>query len=251
MVLIVDDEPLVRRALARSLRRHDLGILEAADAEEALSVLERSPVDLLIADQRLPAESGIELLSQVRTRWPEVERVLITGVEDMEVAREAINRAGVSYFLGKPWEEEAIARAVRELAERRSRTPAPSPRVAGPSAERSFPGMIGRSKPMRELFELVSKVAETDSTALVTGETGTGKELVGRAIHQASRRRNRVFCAVNSAAFPETLLESELFGHRRGAFTGASANNKGLFEHADKGTVFLDEVAEMPLSMQA
>jgi DNA-binding NtrC family response regulator len=114
-----------------------------------------------------------------------------------------------------------------------------------------FPEIIGASPRIRELLDLVAKVAATDSTVLITGETGTGKELVGRAIHHHSRRRQRVFCAVNSAAFPETLLESELFGHRRGAFTGASVNKKGLFEHAHQGTVFLDEVAEMPLSMQA
>src|SRR5690606_425889 len=112
-------------------------------------------------------------------------------------------------------------------------------------------GIVGRSAAIRDLLQLIGKVATTDSTVLVTGETGTGKELVGRAIHQASRRAGRVFCAVNSAAVPESLLESELFGHRRGSFTGASANKRGLFEHAHQGTVFLDEVAEMPLAMQA
>jgi len=148
--------------------------------------------------------------------------------------------------------EEALEAALREIRVRKGRDGEP-PRAAGAdAAERAaFDAIIGSSCRMHDLLELVRKVAETDSTAFITGETGTGKELIGRAIHRASRRRDRVFCTLNSAAVPETLLESELFGHRRGAFTGASQNKRGLLECAHAGTVFLDEVAEMPLSMQA
>jgi len=148
--------------------------------------------------------------------------------------------------------EEVLEAALREIRVRKGRDVEP-PRAAGADAEEraAFDAIIGGSCRMHDLLELVRRVAETDSTAFITGETGTGKELIGRALHRASRRRDRVFCALNSAAFPETLLESELFGHRRGAFTGASQNKRGLLECAHAGTVFLDEVAEMPLSMQA
>jgi len=250
-VLLVDDEPLVRRALARALHRHDVHVLEAGDAMEAIARLEACPVDLVIADHRMPGEAGVDLLAGIRERWPKVGRVLITGFEDSRVAREAINRAGISYFLSKPWDSEGIAHVVKALSHASHPGRATTAKLPTPSWRKLFPEIVGESKAIRELLELVWKVADTDSTALITGETGTGKELIGRALHHASRRKEKVFCAVNSAAFPETLLESELFGHRRGAFTGASANSKGLFEQADKGTVFLDEVAEMPLSMQA
>jgi DNA-binding NtrC family response regulator len=183
-----------------------------------------------------------------------VRRILAADAPDPAVLARAVNRAGIEFFLAKPWEgaaldelAEALASGARSVAGAALAVPS----RGGLAADARFPEIIGASGVIRELLELVARVADTESTALVTGETGTGKELVGRALHRASRRRQRVFCAVNSAAFPETLLESELFGHRRGAFTGASANKKGLFEHAGGGTVFLDEVAEMPLSMQA
>lgn len=250
-VLVVDDEPLVRRALARALKRLDVRPIEAGDMAQAMALLQAERVQGVIADQRLTSGSGVELLATVRDTWPEISRVLITGSDDPRIAQLAINQAGVSYFLGKPWAAEALEEVVARLP-RVIEAPQPVRTLPSPTGwKHRFPGIIGESMAMRELLELVRKVAETDSTALITGETGTGKELIGRAIHDASRRSERVFSAVNSAAFPETLLESELFGHRRGAFTGASTNSKGLFEHADRGTVFLDEVAEMPLSMQA
>jgi len=148
--------------------------------------------------------------------------------------------------------EEVLEAALREIRVRKGQDGEPPQAAGADAAERAaFDAIIGSSCRMHDLLELVRRVAETDSTAFITGETGTGKELIGRALHRASRRRDRVFCALNSAAFPETLLESELFGHRRGAFTGASQNKRGLLECAHAGTVFLDEVAEMPLSMQA
>jgi two-component system response regulator HydG len=163
--------------------------------------------------------------------------------------REAINRGAISFFLGKPWTSEDLDQMEKNAGA--SATRRNSKRRGSAAGDARIPEIIGDSAAIRELVALIGNVADTESTVLVTGETGTGKELVGRAIHQLSRRRDRVLCAVNSAAFPETLLESELFGHRKGAFTGAAANTKGLFEQADRGTVFLDEVAEMPLPMQA
>ncbi len=256
-ILVVSREPVTRRALARDLARIGARALEAADAEEALAVLRSETIDGLVADQLLEHGSGIDLLERMREEWSATARVLLCEGDDPHLAAQAVNRAGISYLLPKPWEPQAISDLVARLPERPPsevravRSAAASVPGPTPAQTSRYPGIVGESKPMRELLELVGKVADTDSTALVTGETGTGKELIGRAIHDASRRAGRVFSAVNSAAFPETLLESELFGHRRGAFTGAATNSKGLFEHADKGTVFLDEVAEMPLSMQA
>ncbi|MCP3983662.1 MAG: sigma-54-dependent Fis family transcriptional regulator [bacterium] len=250
-VLVVDDDPMVRRALGRALTRLDVRPIEAGDVAQALELLQSERIEGVIADQRLEDGSGVDLLATVRNMWPELSRVLITGLEDPRIAQLAINQAGVSYFLGKPWEADAIEEVVNRLPKVTEECRPNRTRPSSTGFRSRFPGIIGESLAMRELLELVRKIAETDSTALITGETGTGKELIGRAIHEASRRSDRVFSAVNSAAFPETLLESELFGHRRGAFTGATSNSKGLFEHADRGTVFLDEVAEMPLSMQA
>jgi two-component system response regulator HydG len=244
-VLLVDDDSVARSALARLLAARDALVVEAASLEEAVRRLENEVFDLVISDQTLPRGSGVELLARVRQSWPAVARVLMSRRDDPEVAFDAINRAGVCYLLKKPWDGHTLD-DVLARGEGARRAPAPARPVASP-----FPEIVGESAPMQRLFELVRKVARTDSTVLVLGETGTGKELIGRAIHEASPRRARPFSAVNSAAFPESLLESELFGHRRGSFTGATENSKGLFEQADGGTVFLDEVAEMPLSMQA
>ena len=253
-VLVVGEEPLVRRPLARAFALQGVRALEATEFEEALAMLRTEPIDALIADQAVGPISGLELLERAREEFPETQRIVLCEQGDAWLAQRAVNRAGVSYLLPKPWEADAIEEVIAHLenAAAAPTTPLARRERRGPEPSRhSFSNIIGESTAIRELLELVCKVAETDSTALITGETGTGKELIGRAIHAASRRSGRVFSAVNSAAFPETLLESELFGHRRGAFTGASSNAKGLFEHADKGTVFLDEVAEMPLSMQA
>jgi DNA-binding NtrC family response regulator len=249
MVVAVDPEN--RDALTEELRRREITSIATRSASEALERLESEPCDLVIAESRLRHDSGVELLATVRERWPDVARVLVSDGEGSSIVPAVINRAGVCYLLPRDWDGAALEASLRARAARPQAPPArdagapPSPRVA------RMPRIIGDSAAMRELLALVAKVAQTDSTVLVTGETGSGKELIGRAIHDLSRRRDRVFSAVNSAAFPESLLESELFGHRRGSFTGANANSKGLFEHADRGTVFLDEVAEMPLSMQA
>jgi DNA-binding NtrC family response regulator len=247
-VLLVDDDRTDRAALARLLAARSALVVEAGSPEEAMSQLAGEAFDLVISEQRLPRGSGVEFLAQVRRTWPSVARVLKAGEDDPKIAWEAINRAGVCYLLRKPWDGRALDDVL-------AHGEASDAAFAAGSRERrqseSFPEIVGESLPMKRLFELVRKVARTDSTVLVLGETGTGKELIGRAIHEASPRRGRAFSAVNSAAFPESLLESELFGHRRGSFTGATENSKGLFEQADGGTVFLDEVAEMPVSMQA
>jgi DNA-binding NtrC family response regulator len=188
----------------------------------------------------------VERLAVVRAQGPATARVLIGG--DAATAVDAVNRGGVTYLLSDPASHGAVEELLARCAPALSASATPRNAATG---ERKFPAILGESVAMQRLLELVACVARTDSTVLVLGETGTGKDLIGRAIHDASPRAKGPWCAVNSAAFPESLLESELFGHRRGSFTGATDNNKGLFEQADGGTLFLDEVAEMPLSMQA
>lgn len=249
-ILVVDDEKNVRTSVAIALRRegHDVEIV--ASGEEALAVVHDQPFDVVLTDIRLEGMSGLELLQTMRRDAPETEVVVMTAFGSIENAVEAM-QLGAHNYLRKPFEAPELVGVVAKALEHRSLVGELKQLKRETRDRGSFAGIVGSSTVMHELLELVRKVAETDSTVLITGETGTGKELIGRAIHVASKRRDRIFCALNSAAFPENLLESELFGHRRGAFTGASQNKKGLFEHAHQGTVFLDEVAEMPLSMQA
>ncbi len=246
--LVVATHPEVRDGLLRELRSRGIRGVEAHSASQARTILGGGDFDLVICDDQLGPESGLDLLAELRERRPGVARVLVTMQESVSRVREAVNCAGVSYLLPALWDAAAIDAALHATAPQDAG--AQRGERGGPSSPHAS-GIIGESPAIRELLDLVGLVADTDSTVLVTGETGSGKELVGRAIHEASRRRTRLFSAVNSAAFPESLLESELFGHTRGSFTGATGNKKGLFEVADKGTVLLDEVAEMPLSMQA
>jgi DNA-binding NtrC family response regulator len=251
-VLVIEEESAAREALASSLEKRCLRVIAVEGSVDALARLRVGGIDLIIANQDLAVSSGVDLLAEARRRWPKVGRILVSERNDPELAHKAINLAAVSHLLTKPWTDEALDEALRTpVAGGDGAAQIARRRTVEPISNAHFTRIVGRCAVLQELLELVRRVGQTESTALITGETGTGKELIGRAIHEVSRRREQTFCAVNSAAFPETLLESELFGHRRGAFTGAASNTKGLFEHADKGTVFLDEVAEMPLSMQA
>ena len=246
-ILVVDGDARERASLVRRLAPRAVRLIEAATRDEALRTLRAETFDLIIVDHGVDAGNGVELLERVREQWPNTMRALISAGGDPSLAVDAVNRGGVSYLLSEPSQPAAV----EDLLARCSRAGALAPRQVPDRGERSFPAILGESAAMRRVLELVARVARTDSTVLVLGETGTGKDLIGRAIHDASPRAHAPWCAVNSAAFPESLLDSELFGHRRGSFTGATENSKGLFEQADGGTLFLDEVAEMPLSMQA
>jgi DNA-binding NtrC family response regulator len=240
-ILLIGDHSVSRASLARRLEARVDRLAEVATSEEALRCLGAERFDLVIASDEPGSGGGIERLESMRLHWPQVARVLISAGDDPATARDAVNRAGVCYWLRPPLSDATLDELFASLA----------PEAQGSALPKPLAGMLGESPAMRRLFDLVLRVARTDSSVLVLGETGTGKDLIGRAIHDASPRAARPWCAVNSAAFPETLLESELFGHRRGSFTGATSNSAGLFEEAAGGTVFLDEVAEMPLSMQA
>ncbi|HVP29096.1 MAG TPA: sigma-54 dependent transcriptional regulator [Myxococcota bacterium] len=249
-VLVVEDDHALRTAVGTALRHDGHDVELVARGDDARTLLASEPFDVVLTDVCLDGLDGIELLRAVKRDCPDTEVIVMTAFASVESAVEAM-QLGAHHYLRKPFAAEDLSHAVAAAAAGASREEAAAEEAPDSRSRSAFTRIVGESRAIRDLLGLVSKVAETDSTVLVTGETGTGKELIGRAIHEASRRREKVFCALNSAAFPETLLESELFGHRRGAFTGASANKKGLFEAAHQGTVFLDEVAEMPLSMQA
>jgi DNA-binding NtrC family response regulator len=248
-LLISDDEADFRRSAAEALRAAGHHVLEAATVEEASALLQREAVDLLLTDLRMPGGSGIELLKLAADRLPDAVLVVITAHGSLDTAIDAL-RAGAHDYLLKPMRLEALVRKV-ELLVKHQGVQAEN-RFLRKALEADLPahGLAGTSPATDRLRQIISRVAPTDATVLITGETGTGKEIVARAIHNAGPRREAPFVAINCGSIPETLLESELFGHARGAFTGAERDKRGLFEVAAAGTFFLDEIAEMPLSLQ-
>ena len=248
-LLLVGANARTRELFGQAARERGDDVEVAMTGDDALLRCELADFDLVLCEEALLDMGALDVVDELGRAGAARPVVVLSDDGAAERAVEAM-RLGARDYVRRPQEAvDARGLLARMLASAPS-TVASAPAHASAPRE-PFAGIIGDSAAMRELQRLVSTVAETDSTVLVTGETGTGKDLVGRAIHAASRRRDRAFSAVNAAAIPETLLESELFGHRRGSFTGAVANKKGLFEQAHRGTVFLDEVAEMPLMMQA
>ena len=249
-LLIVDDEAGLREAIAERLGDHGFIVEQAASGEEALERLAAFAFDILITDLRLPGIDGGKVLDAAIERYPELIAIVITGFGTVKDAVEAIKQ-GASDFITKPFQFDALMHVLRSAMEQR-RLKSENAYLRSQLEERyRFEGIIGRSQPMRDLFQLLETVAATSSTVLITGETGTGKELAARALHHNSPRRNNRFVALNCSAIPETLLEAELFGHVRGAFTGAVGNRQGRLEQAHKGTLFLDEVGTMSPALQA
>jgi two-component system nitrogen regulation response regulator NtrX len=246
-VLIVDDEKNIQRTLGMVLRSEGYRVRESGRGEEALELLEESPADLVLLDVNLPGIDGIEVLKRIRARHPEVSVVLISGQATVAVAVEG-TRAGAFDFLEKPLSKERVLLAVRNaLAVERL-----SARVVRyESAEARRRILVGESAALERVRKIVEKAGPTAATVFITGESGTGKELVARALHDASPRRHGPFVKVNCAAIPEELIETELFGCVRGAYTGADRNRDGKFLLADGGTLFLDEIGDMSLKVQA
>ena len=249
-VLVADDEAGMRESVARALRREGLQVTAVEDGAAALDALRREPVDLLVADLRMPGLDGLELLRAAKLVAPDMEVVVLSGHATVEEAVEAM-KEGAYDFLTKPFDRAPLVRVVRQALERRRlvlenrRLQRQVDDLAG--AEE----LVGRSLQIQEVLRLVRQVAPATTTVLILGESGTGKELVARAIHRLSPRREKPFVCVNCAALPDTLLESELFGHEKGAFTGAVARRQGRFEVADGGTLLLDEVADLSPVAQA
>jgi two-component system response regulator PilR (NtrC family) len=248
-ILVVDDERSMRELLAIVLKREGYDVLLADSGRSAIAMLEREAIDLLISDIKMPDLSGVEVLRAAKAIDQDILGIMITAFASTETAVEAM-RLGACDYLSKPFEIDLLKMKVREKIENRQLRQENVLLKRTLGLAHQFSNIVGRSEPMLEVFKMIETVARTNSTILLTGESGTGKGLVAQAIHFHSLRREKPMVSLNCGAMPETLLESELFGHMRGAFTGADSNKKGLLEVAEKGTIFLDEIGEMSAVMQ-
>ena len=250
-ILVVDDEPSIRELLRIVLRRDGYEVVLAENGRQAIEYLQSQPFDLLVSDIRMPDVSGVDVLRAAKGINQDLIVFMMTAFASTETAVEAMRLGAVDYFIkGDRFSMEEVRLKVRRHLDARGLRQENLLLKRALKSRHEFSSILGRSDAMQEVFATIQTVATTSSTVLITGESGTGKELVARAIHFNSLRRDRPFVALNCGAVPETLLESELFGHMRGAFTGAQANKKGLVEAAEGGTIFLDEIGEMAPTMQ-
>ena len=249
-VLVVEDDPDIRRILQLFLSERDFAVTTAESATAAVAAFAEAPVDLILSDVRMPGMSGIELLHHIKSQDPDVQLVLMTAYSSVKDAVEAI-QAGATDYIEKPIDFRRLERILDVVFERRrlrSENKILQQRLQG---RVEFHGMVARSQEMLEIFSFIERLARYPTTALITGESGTGKELVARALHDLSLLKDRPMVTCNCTTLAPTLLESELFGHVRGAFTGADRDRKGLFESAHGGSIFLDEIGELSLGVQA
>ncbi|HTL02035.1 MAG TPA: sigma-54 dependent transcriptional regulator [Vicinamibacterales bacterium] len=248
-VLVVDDERSMRELLSIVLRREGYDVTVSENGRTAVNAMERGRFDLLISDIKMPDMNGVEVLREAKRIDPDILGIMITAFASADTAIEAM-RLGAHDYLSKPFDVDELKIKVRNALEQRQLRQENVLLKRALGSTHQFGNIVGRSEKMLTIFKLIEQIARTDSTVLVTGESGTGKEWVARAIHFYSLRRERPFVALNCGAVPENLLESELFGYMKGAFTGAGANKKGLIESAERGTLFLDEIGEMSMLMQ-
>jgi DNA-binding NtrC family response regulator len=249
-ILIIDDEEKLRTLMARIIGLEGFEVLQAGDCKTGLKKLDQQDIDVVLCDVKLPDGNGVDMAGQIKAKSPNTEVILLTAYGNIPDGVQAIKNGAFDYIIKgddnnkiiplihRALEKAALSQRVQQLEEKLGN-------------KYSFDGIIGNSKALLETIDLAKKVAVTDTTVLLTGETGTGKEVFAQAIHQASNRNNKNFIAINCSAFSHDLLESEMFGHKAGAFTGAMKDKKGLFEEANHGTIFLDEVGEMALDLQA
>jgi two-component system, NtrC family, response regulator len=249
-ILIIDDEDRLRGLLARLLQLEGYTVLEADTARAGLKTLEHEEIQLVISDVKLPDKNGIDLSAQIKQLYPATEIIVLTAYGTIQDGVTAIKNGAFDYIT-KGDDNDRIIPLVSRAVEKAQLQFRIRQLEAQMSQRHGFETIMGQSVAIRQAIDLARKVAVTDTTVLLTGETGTGKEVFARAIHQASPRRSGAFVAINCGALGKDILESELFGHRAGAFTGANRDQKGLFAEADKGTIFLDEIGEMPLDLQA
>ena len=249
-ILIIDDEEKLRSLMARIISLEGFEVIEAGDLKSGLKKLEQHNPDVVLCDVKLPDGNGVEFTAILKQKAPYTEVILLTAYGNIPDGVQAIKNGAFDYIV-KGDDNNKIIPLLHRAVEKASLTQRVAQLEAKLENKYSFEGIIGTSKPIKEAIELAKKVAVTDTTVLLTGETGTGKEVFANAIHQNSPRKTKNFVAINCSAFSHDLLESEMFGHAAGAFTGATKDKKGLFEEANNGTIFLDEVGEMPLDLQA
>jgi len=249
-VLVVDDDSVVLKAVTQILQREGHPVVAIDDAVEGLTAAKDPSIDVVVLDIKMPNLSGMDLLRGIKSERPDVEVIMMTAFATVETAVEAV-KAGAYDYLTKPFENiDEVSLTVAKAAERKALKDRARALEEALTARSQFEDLIGQSTQMRSVFKLVETVSHSTATVLIQGESGTGKELVARAIHYRSARKDKPFVAVNCSALTETLLESELFGHVKGSFTGATGNKKGLFEAADGGTIFLDEIGDVPPATQ-
>jgi len=249
-VLVVDDEPSIRQMLSFALRREGYDVTTAESGRAAVAMLEEADVDVLVTDVRMPEMSGVALLSEAKRIDPALSVIVMTAYGSKETVLDALRLGATDYVEKTPNLKDELSVRIRKELDRRRLQQENVLLKRTLKTSHQFSNIIGSSEPMIAIFQLIETIAPTSSTVLITGDSGTGKELVARAIHFNSQRRDKPFVALNCGALSETLLDSELFGHVRGAFTGADSNKKGLIEVAEKGTIFLDEIGEMSQLVQ-
>src|SRR6266581_4666918 len=248
-ILIVDDDPFICRQLEELYSSQQYAVSSAPNAPEALRLLQEHEFSLAVVDLKIPGTDGIGLTREIRDRWPDLDVIMITGYASIKGAVEAIKQ-GASDYITKPFQKEEILLATEKILEKRRLLDEISYLRSQLSDRYSFANMVSRNRVMHEIFETIGVLAQNDATVLIYGESGTGKELAARAIHFQGKRKGGRFVAINCAAFPDTLLESELFGYERGAFTGAVHDRVGKIELSTAGTLFLDEIESISLNMQ-
>jgi len=242
-IWIIDDDRSIRWVFEKTLARENLDYKSFGSADEALAELERSRPQVVVTDIRMPGGSGLDLLQAIKERYPTLPVIIMTAYSDLDSAVAAF-QGGAFEYLPKPFDIDHAVELIRRALDESMRG------SEAAAAEESAPEMLGQAPAMQEVFRAIGRLAQSHATVLITGESGSGKELVARALHRHSPRRDKPFIALNTAAIPKDLLESELFGHERGAFTGAQTMRRGRFEQADGGTLFLDEIGDMPPDLQ-
>jgi two-component system nitrogen regulation response regulator GlnG len=242
-VWIIDDDRSIRWVLEKALEREDIEFKSFASADEAMQALSQGTPQIVISDIRMPGSSGLELLQALRERYPNLPVIIMTAYSDLESAVSSF-QGGAFEYLPKPFDINHAVELIRRALEQSQR------KNASPEAVVAAPDILGQAPSMQEVFRAIGRLAQSHATVLINGESGTGKELVAHALHRHSPRADKPFVAINTAAIPKDLLESELFGHERGAFTGATATRRGRFEQAEGGTLFLDEIGDMPAELQ-
>jgi two-component system response regulator PilR (NtrC family) len=248
-ILIVDDETIIRESLSFVLQKEGYEVSEASNGAEAFRMHEKQPFDVVISDIEMPEMRGIELLEQITQRTPETFVLMVTAFGSIETAVQALRKGAYDYIL-KPIDFDDLLHRVKKLLDHRALALDNSLLRQELNRSYDFHSIIGQSMDMKKVFEMIKRISQSDATVLISGKSGTGKELVARAIHYNGVRKHRRFVAVNCGAIVDTLFESELFGHKKGSFTGATTDKDGLITVADGGTIFLDEVGELPLAMQ-